>query len=205
MISNAGAPRYRRADHQAIAQFIGEGEKVLDVGCGDGQLMELLQAELKVRARGLEISQSGVNRCLAKGLSVVQGDADEDLPVYPDNAFDVAILSKTVQEMSRPAAVLRELSRIAPKIVVSFRNYGHWRVRWSLLTTGRMPTLGSSGPWYSEGARRICTAQDFADLAETLDLTIVKAAAISGARADESSLSKLNWLSEEVVFVLERR
>ena len=99
----------RRADHVAIAQFINKGELVLDVGCGDGQLMQLLQAERGARTRGLEVEHTGVNRCVAKGLAVVQGNADADLPVYPDDAYDVAILSKTIQELARPKFVLDEL------------------------------------------------------------------------------------------------
>jgi len=138
----------RRADHVAIAQFINRGELVLDVGCGDGQLMELLQSERGARTRGLEVEQAGVNRCVAKGLAVVQGNADADLPVYPDDAYDVAILSKTIQELARPKFVLDELSRIARRVIISFRNYGHWRVRTTLLATSQRRGRGSGcGRW----------------------------------------------------------
>jgi methionine biosynthesis protein MetW len=204
MTSTSGAPRYRRADHVAIAQFINPGDLVLDVGCGDGQLMELLQQERGARTRGLEVEQTGVNRCVAKGLAVVQGDADRDLPVYPDSAFDAAILSKTIQEMARPKFVLGELSRIARRVIVSFRNYGHWRVRASILTSGRIPALGGSKAWWSDGARRPCTARDMAELAAELGLQLTAAAPVGGVPAGAEALTRLNWTAEELVFVLER-
>jgi methionine biosynthesis protein MetW len=194
-----------RPDHLAIAQFVNAGERVLDVGCGDGQLMEILQKERGARARGLEVEQSGVNRCVAKGLAVVQGDADHDLPVYPDNAFDVAVLSKTIQELARPRAVLAELARIAPRVVVSFRNYGHWRVRWTLLTTGRVPQLGHAQGWWEDGARRPCSARDLADLARELKLEVAGVARIGGAPEDPEALTRLNWSAEELVLVLRRK
>jgi methionine biosynthesis protein MetW len=204
MKSGPGSQGIRRADHVAIAQFIKPGELVLDVGCGDGQLMELLQSERGARTRGLEVEQAGVNRCVAKGLAVVQGDADHDLPVYPDDAFDVAILSKTIQELARPKFVLGELSRIARRVIVSFRNYGHWKVRTALLTAGRIPSLASNSGWWSDGARRPCTARDMAELAEELGLKITAATAVSGAPVGANALSRLNWTAEELVFVLER-
>ncbi|HOY77539.1 MAG TPA: methionine biosynthesis protein MetW [Hyphomonadaceae bacterium] len=195
----------RRADHVAIAQFINRGELVLDVGCGDGQLMELLQSERGARTRGLEVEQAGVNRCVAKGLAVVQGNADADLPVYPDDAYDVAILSKTIQELARPKFVLDELSRIARRVVISFRNYGHWRVRTALLTTGRIPNLGHGAGWWSDGARRPCTARDMAELAAEAGLTIAAATAVGGKPVTGKSLGRLNWTADELVFVLERK
>ena len=195
----------RRADHVAIAQFINKGELVLDVGCGDGQLMELLQQERGARTRGLEVEQAGVNRCVSKGLAVVQGNADADLPVYPDDAYDVAILSKTIQELARPKFVLDELSRIARRVVISFRNYGHWRVRTALLTTGRIPNLGHGAGWWSDGARRPCTARDMAELAAEAGLTIAAATAVGGKPVTGKSLGRLNWTADELVFVLERK
>jgi len=204
MTSQSGAHTLRRADHIAIAQFIRRGDLVLDVGCGDGQLMELLQHERGARTRGLEVEQAGVNRCVAKGLAVVQGNADADLPVYPDDAFDVAILSKTIQELARPKFVLDELSRIARRVIVSFRNYGHWKVRTTLLTSGRIPSLGHGAGWWSDGARRPCTARDMAELAAEAGLAIAAATAVGGRPVSGRSLGRLNWTAEELVFVLER-
>ena len=205
MKSGPGSHGIRRADHVAIAQFINRGELVLDVGCGDGQLMELLQQERGARTRGLEVEQAGVNRCVAKGLAVVQGNADADLPVYPDDAYDVAILSKTIQELARPKFVLDELSRIARRVIVSFRNYGHWRVRTALLTTGRIPNLGHDAGWWSDGARRPCTARDMAELAAEAGLTVAAATAVGGKPVAGKSLGRLNWTADELVFVLERK
>jgi methionine biosynthesis protein MetW len=205
MKSGPGSHGIRRSDHVAIAQFINHGELVLDVGCGDGQLMELLQQERGARTRGLEVEQAGVNRCVAKGLAVVQGNADADLPVYPDDAYDVAILSKTIQELARPKFVLDELARIARRVIVSFRNYGHWRVRTALLTTGRIPNLGHSAGWWSDGARRPCTARDMAELADEAGLRIAAATAVNGKPVNGKSLGRLNWTAEELVFVLERK
>jgi methionine biosynthesis protein MetW len=205
MKSGPGSHGIRRADHVAIAQFISKGDLVLDVGCGDGQLMELLQQERGARTRGLEVENTGVNRCMSKGLAVVQGDADNDLPVYPDDAYDVAILSKTIQELARPKFVLAELARISRKVIISFRNYGHWKVRTALLRTGRIPSLSSGDTgWWSDGARRPCTARDMADLANELGLHITAATAVSGVPVSVNALSRLNWTAEELVFVLER-
>jgi methionine biosynthesis protein MetW len=205
MKSGPGSHGMRRADHVAIAQFINKDDLVLDVGCGDGQLMELLQAERGARTRGLEVEQAGVNRCVAKGLAVVQGNADADLPVYPDNAFDAAILSKTIQELARPKFVLDELARIARRVIVSFRNYGHWKVRTTLLSTGRIPSLGSNQSWWSDGARRPCTARDMAELAAEAGLVIAAATDVNGKPVTGKSLSRLNWTAEDLVFVLERK
>jgi len=205
MTSTTATPVARRADHVAIAQFINKGELVLDVGCGDGQLMQLLQSERGARTRGLEVEQAGVNACVSKGLAVVQGNADADLPVYPDDAYDVAILSKTIQELARPKFVLDELSRIARRVIVSFRNYGHWRVRTALLTTGRIPNLGHTAGWWSDGARRPCTARDMAELAAEAGLVIAAATAVNGKPINGRALARLNWTADELVFVLERK
>ncbi|MFC7291598.1 methionine biosynthesis protein MetW [Hirschia litorea] len=200
---NTGAPRYRRDDHQAIAKYINTGDRVLDVGCGDGQLLQLLRAEKSARCQGLEYSQSGVNLCVSKGLSVVQGDANVDLAVYPDKAFDCAILSKTVQELGNPDLVIKELSRISKRIVISFRNYGYWRTRLTLLTTGRMPTPGRVSSWYEEGARRPCTLLDMTDLTQSLGLTITDACSLPNNGSELGNLKWLNLFAKEAILVLE--
>jgi hypothetical protein len=115
--------------------------------------------------------------------------------------FLAAILSKTIQEMARPKFVLGELSRIARRVIVSFRNYGHWRVRASLLTSGRIPALGANRAWWSDGARRPCTARDMAELAEEVGLSLTAITAASGATGDRRSLTRFNWTAEELVFV----
>src|SRR4051812_9896213 len=132
-----------REDFREILRLVRPGARVLDIGCGEGDLLELLAREKDIDGRGLEISQAGVSAGLARGLAVVQGDADRDLADYPDDAFDYAILSQTLQTVRDPRAVLVELLRIAQGAIVSFPNFGHWRVRASLLTGGRMPTTKS--------------------------------------------------------------
>ena len=205
MTSSAGAPRHRRADHSTIAGFIAKDSRVLDVGCGDGQLMEMLIAERGARCQGLEISQRGVNRCVAKGLSVVQGNADIDLPVYPDNVFDYAVLSKTVQELTRPAFVLGEMSRLARRVVISFRNYGHWRARLHLMVSGRAPVLGGRTTWFDEGPQRICTVRDMIDLADHLNLKVSDYQAVASHEKKARKSGLFNLLAEEAVLLLERR
>src|SRR5712675_2606795 len=138
-----------RGDHLLVAGMVERGSKVLDVGCGEGDLLQLLETR-GIDGRGIELSREGVNRCVAKGLAVVQGDADTDLVNYPDDAFDYVILSQTLQATRQPRVVLENLLRIGRRAVVSFPNFGHWRIRAELLLTGRMPqTQNLPEPWYT--------------------------------------------------------
>lgn len=193
-----------RADHEAIATRVPEGARVLDVGCGNGDLLALLQARKQVNARGLELSPQEAGVALARGLSVIQGDADRDLEVFPDNGFDVAILSKAIQHMRRPVFVLQELARIAPDMIVSFRNFGLWRRRLSLLSSGRMP---GHRDWHDEAALHPSTARDMVDLAGTLGFQTVAMAPVLGGRVGafrEDGLTRLNWGADEVILHLRR-
>ena len=128
-----------RIDFAVIAGLVAPGSKVLDVGCGDGELMNLLQQTRNVDVRGIELSQKGVNECVSRGLAVIQGDADSDLGFYNDKGFDYVILSQTLQATRNPRIVLEHLLRIGQHAIVSIPNFGHWRVRLSLLWNGRMP------------------------------------------------------------------
>ncbi len=128
-----------RFDLSVVADMVEPGSRVLDVGCGDGLLLQLLAGRKNVDGRGVELSQRGVNDCVAKGLSVIQGDADTDLADYPEDSFDYVILSQTLQATQRPRVVLDHMLRIGRSAIVSFPNFGHWRVRTELLLTGRMP------------------------------------------------------------------
>ena len=172
-----------REDFREILRLTPAGARVLDVGCGEGDLLDLLTRERGVDGQGLEISADGVSACLARGLAVVQGDADHDLDSFPTRAFDVAILSKTLQQMRDPRHVVSELLRIADRAVVSFPNFGHWRVRWALLARGRMPeTRALPNPWWSTPNIHLCTLHDFLALTDDLGLRIEACAALSGGR-----------------------
>src|SRR5213592_3943485 len=127
-----------RTDHLLVAGMVKPGSRVLDVGCGDGELLQLLE-ERGIDGRGIELSREGVNRCVAKGLAVVQGDADTDLVNYPDDAFDYVILSQTLQATRQPRVVLEHLLRIGRHAIVSFPNFGYWKIRLQILLGGRMP------------------------------------------------------------------
>ena len=194
-----------RADHEAISTRVPEGVRVLDVGCGNGDLLALLKATRQVDARGLELSSEMAGAAMSRGLSVIQGDADSDLEVFPDDGFDVAILSKAIQQMRRPDFVLQELSRIAPEVIVSFRNYGLWTRRLSLLRSGRMP---GHRAWHDEAALHPSTARDMIELAGELGLSMVAMAAVRNGKVGafrDSGLSRLNWGADEVILHLRRK
>ena len=208
-MSALSAEAARREDFREILRLVRPGSRVLDVGCGEGALLELLSQDKGIDGRGLEISPEGVAACLARGLSVVQGDADHDLVDFPSGAFHYAVLSQTLQAVRQPRHVLSEMLRIADKAVVSFPNFGHWRVRWSLLHRGRMPeTRALPDPWWSTANIHLCTLRDFLDLAETLDLRIEACAALTAgkpARSIDPEKGLENWRAEAAIFLLSRR
>jgi methionine biosynthesis protein MetW len=198
-----------RHDFDEILRLVRPGARVLDIGCGEGELLGRLKREKGVDGRGLEISQGGVAASLAHGLAVVQGDADRDLFDYPTRAFDYAILSQTLQTVRDPKAVLGELMRIAERAIVSFPNYGYWRVRLGILTTGRMPTTRAlPTPWWATPNIHLCTLRDFTDLVDGLDLRVEASAALSSHRpARPMGASHLleNWRAESALFLLARK
>jgi len=169
-----------RPELAAIAAMIRPGSRVLDVGCGDGALLEHLVRTKGVDGRGIELSQQNVNACVARGLSVMQGDADTDLADYPANAFDAVILSQTIQATEKPRTVLEHLLRIGRRTAVSLPNFGHWKVRASLLFGGRMPrTKDLDYSWFDTPNIHLCTLADFIDLTVLCKATVVEAHALS--------------------------
>lgn len=195
-----------RVDHGAIAALVTPGASVLDIGCGDGALLAHLAQARGCDGRGLELSQAGVNACVARGLCVVQGDAERDLAHYPDKGFDYVILSQTIQEVRDPLRVLLELQRVGRKVIISFSNFGHWRARWAYFAGGRAPSKpGSAVAWHDRRASRPCTVRDFAALAKELGLKIERATPIAGGIAGPpfaEVLWRANWFAEEVVCLL---
>jgi methionine biosynthesis protein MetW len=182
--------------------------RVLDVGCGDGDLLAILRADKAVDGRGLEISQRGVNECVARGLSVVQGDADTDLVFYPDRGFDFVVLSQTLQATRNPKAVLNDLLRIGEHAIVSFPNFGYWRVRLSLLFKGRMPvTRDLPHTWYDTPNIHFCTIRDFVSLCDEVGARVERATALDGA-GQRIGLSMpwwfWNFFGQQAVFLLSR-
>jgi methionine biosynthesis protein MetW len=196
-----------RADHQVIAGLVPQGARVLDVGCGNGELMRLLATARAARVRGLELSHEGVQAAMAQGLAVVQGDADRDLSAYPADAFDVAIASKTLQEMRHPRDVLEQLARLAPRLIISFRNYGHWAMRLRLLLTGRVPAKRGRA-WYAAETLHICALADMADLCAELGLEVESVTRLSGGRVRGQG-TRAGWLAnalaEEAILAVRRR
>ena len=201
--------RTLRPDLAAIADMVPQGTRVLDVGCGDGQLLEHLIATKGVDGRGLELSQQNVNACVARGLAVIQGDADADLHEYPSQVFDLVILSQTIQATRNPRAVLDHLLRIGRRTVVSLPNFGHWRVRLSLLVNGRMPrTRALAYSWYDTPNIHLCTIADFVALAHEAGAAIERSLALNEdgrTRPMAPDAWGPNLLAEGAIFLLRPR
>src|SRR5690348_2197639 len=162
-----------RGDLAMVADLIDPGSRVLDVGCAGGELLAHLARVKNVDGRGIELSQSGVNACVRHGLSVIQGDADRDLEAFPGDAFDVVVLSQTLQATRQPRHVLASLLRIGKRAIVSFPNFGYWRIRLGLLWRGRMPVSELlSNPWYDTPNIHLCTISDFVALCDEVGAKI---------------------------------
>jgi methionine biosynthesis protein MetW len=195
-----------RVDLIEIGRMIEPGSRVLDIGCGDGDLLYHLVHDRRVDARGMELSREGVNACVARGLSVVQGDADRDLVDYPTGAFDYAILSQTLQAMRDTRAGLEQMLRIGKRAIVSFPNFGHWSVRLQLLFKGKMPdTETLEYPWYNTPNIHLCTIRDFIELCGELGITIERFLAIdAGGKRSRTAHStrRANLMAEQALFLL---
>ena len=197
-----------RYDLEIIVTMINDGSRVLDIGCGDGALLDYLGRNKAVDGRGIEISQDGVNACVANGLSVIQGDADTDLEYFPDDAFDYVLLTRTLQATRNPCEVVSHLVRIGRHAIVSFTNFGHWRIRLEMLLKGRMPIVGDEkASWYDTPNIHLCTIRDFSKLCDDLGLKVQQALSLSragSARRLNSAGAVANICGEEAIFVLTR-
>jgi len=205
--STSARDRLRR-DLRVIADMIEPSARVLDVGCGDGALLHYLVSQKGVDARGVELSQSGVNACVTQGLSVIQGDADSDLDAYPTGAFDVVVLSQTLQATRQPRRVLETMVRIGQRAIVSFPNFGFWRVRIGLALRGRMPMTGLlDHQWYESPNIHLCTIHDFVALCDEIGVRIENSVTLDRFGRPftlNPSGSLANLLAEQGVFALTR-
>lgn len=191
-----------------LAGLIDINSKVLDVGCGDGNLLLYLKRNKRIDGRGLEINQKNVQECLAKGLAVVEGDAEKDLVNYPNQSFDIAILNQAIQQFYEPRKVLNELLRIAKQAIITIPNFGYWKVRLNLLVTGTMPvtkTLPHS--WYDTPNLHMSSIKDFYNLCSLDNINVIKSISISSNKIGDITSNNLeikNLVSELGVFVVSK-
>lgn len=191
-----------------LAGLIDINSRVLDVGCGDGSLLLYLKKNKRVDGRGLEINQKNVQECLARGLAVIEGDAEKDLINYPDNSFDTAILNQAIQQFYEPRKVLNELLRIAKKAIITIPNFGYWKVRLSLLLKGTMPvtkTLPHS--WYDTPNLHMSSIKDFYNLCSLDNIKVIKSISITSDKISDIKTNNLelkNLISELGVFLVSK-
>tara|TARA_B100000282_G_C31689447_1_gene470772 strand:- start:398 stop:1003 length:606 start_codon:yes stop_codon:yes gene_type:complete len=196
-----------RKDLNLIANLIEDDAKIIDIGCGDGELLDFLSKNKNAKIQGLEIDQKKVNKCVAKGLSVIQGDADKDLSLYPEKSFEYVILSQTIQATLEPKKILSELTRIGEKVIVSIPNFGFWKVRLDLLFKGKMPiTRKLNSTWFDTDNIHLCTIFDFLELCDQLNLKVKQTVTITSKKQKKFSGKpsiKENIFAEEAIFLIQ--
>ena len=195
-----------KKEFKVIASLLPDNIRVLDVGCGDGSLMDLLIKEKNIKARGLEIDKENVKKCISKGLSVIEGNAETELHQFPDQSFDFAVLSQTLQAFYSPENVLKDLLRIGKSVIVSIPNFGYWKVRTSLLAFGSMPvTKTLPDTWYNTPNLHLCTIKDLFKFCLEKNINIDKIVGINKNKTSEirkSNLELKNLFSELGIFLL---
>ena len=195
-------------EFKIIADLIEKDKKVLDVGCADGTLMKYLKDNKNINIRGLEISKDKVQECIAKGLTVIEGNAEKDLKQFPDKSFDYVVLSQTLQAFFNPELVLNELLRVGKKAIVTIPNFGFWKVRFHLLFKGTMPiTKALPDEWYSTPNLHMCTIKDFVYFVKSRDIKIFKSLALNNLNSssiNENNLGIKNLFSDLGIFLIER-
>ena len=195
-------------EFQVIAELIENDKKVLDVGCGDGILMDFLKKNKNTNIRGLEISKSKVQECIAKGLTVIEGNAEKDLKQFPDKSFDYVVLSQTLQAFLDPELVIKELLRVGKKAIVTIPNFGYWKVRLHLLLKGTMPiTKRLPDEWYNTPNVHICSIKDFFHFVKSKDIKIFKSLAVSNQNVSiikDGNLPIKNLVADLGIFLIEK-
>jgi len=197
-----------KQEFKIISDFIETNSRVLDVGCGDGTLMEFLQNNKEIDIRGIEISKNNVQKCIGKGLTAIEGDAEKDLSQFPDGSFDFVILSQTLQAFLNPEIVIQELLRVGKKAIVTIPNFGFWRVRLHLLIKGTMPiTKNLPDEWYNTPNLHMCTIKDFYKFCNERDIVLDKALALHNEKTsfiNEANLNIKNLSAELGIFLIEK-
>ena len=197
-----------KSEYKIIADIITENTRVLDVGCDDGSLMEFLKKDKNVDIRGIEISKEKVQTCISKGLTVIEGDAEFDLKQFPDKSFDYVVLGQTLQAFINPELVIKELLRVGKKAIVTIPNFGHWKVRFNLLTKGSMPvTKTLPNEWYNTPNIHMCTIKDFFKFSKIMNFKIFKSFALMNKNVsiiNNSNLSFKNLFCELGIFLIEK-
>ena len=197
-----------KPEFKIISDLIIRDSHVLDVGCGDGVLMEFLIKEKKVNIRGIEISKTKVQNCIAKGLTIIEGNAEEDLKQFPDKSFDYVVLSQTLQAFLNPEKVINELLRIGKQAIVTIPNFGYWKIRLHLLLKGTMPvTRTLPDEWYNTPNIHLCTIKDFVFFSESKNFKLSKSIALKSNQPSyikKSNLGIKNLSSNLGIFLIER-
>ena len=197
-----------KSEYKIIADIIEANTRVLDVGCNDGTLMEYLKRNKNIDIRGIEISKDQVQTCIAKGLTVIEGNAEFDLKQFPNNSFDYVILSQTLQAFRDTEIVTKELLRVGKKAIVTIPNFGHWKVRINLLTKGTMPvTKTLPNNWYNTPNLHMCTIKDFVKFSKIIDFKIFKSLALINKNVSTINNSNLffkNLFAELGIFLIEK-